>query len=65
MSVPQQNQNKDLYYFAFGSNMNSKVLSERRKVYPKASISATIPGYYLNFDTEAMPYFGKSSNCDY
>ena len=46
-----------LFYFAFGSNMCHTSLTKRRKVTPSKSFPATIDGYFLNFDTIALPYF--------
>ncbi|KAJ3303520.1 thioredoxin-disulfide reductase [Kappamyces sp. JEL0829] len=61
MSVSQARSiGNDLYYFAFGSNMNPRVLTDRRKVKPKHSFPAIIPGYYLNFDTFAFPFLEPS-----
>jgi hypothetical protein len=43
-------------YFAYGSNMNPKVLSGRRKVFPTLSEPGLIQNWYLNFDVVALPY---------
>lgn len=36
--------------------MNSAVLGARRKVYPTESAACRVPGWYLNFDVEGVPY---------
>ena len=40
-----------------GSNMNSAVLGARRQVYPAESCPCYVPGWYLNFNVEGVPYF--------
>ncbi|KAI8894613.1 hypothetical protein BC833DRAFT_530397, partial [Globomyces pollinis-pini] len=46
-----------VWYLAYGSNMNEMVLSGRRSVYPSKSIEVVVPGYYLNFNLKGFPYF--------
>jgi gliotoxin/aspirochlorine biosynthesis gamma-glutamylcyclotransferase len=45
-----------VWYFAYGSNMNPKVLSGRRKVFPTISEPALIRDWYLNFDVVGIPF---------
>jgi len=49
-----------VWYFAFGSNMNPKILSGRRKIYPTKSLPCYLPGWYLNFNTTAIPFLEPS-----
>ncbi|KAJ3077337.1 hypothetical protein HK102_005254 [Quaeritorhiza haematococci] len=59
--VPNTNDdNEYVWYLAYGSNMNPNTLSNRRKVFPKVSKGCTVPGWYLNFDVLALPYFEPS-----
>jgi hypothetical protein len=53
---PSNPTKKMVVYFAYGSNMNPKVLSGRRKVFPTLSEPALIQNWYLNFDVIALPY---------
>ncbi len=45
-----------LWYFAFGSNMDPDVLSNRRNVHPKQSQPCKVVGYVLTFSHRGMPY---------
>ncbi|KXS10771.1 hypothetical protein M427DRAFT_61503 [Gonapodya prolifera JEL478] len=51
MQVIEDNTDADgnVWYFAYGSNMNCKVLSGRRKVFPLASYPARLDGWNLTF----------------
>lgn len=40
---------KTVYYFAYGSNMNTRYLSEHRRVNPQQSLAASIEGYQVRF----------------
>lgn len=37
--------------------MNSQVLGTRRRVFPKESQPCCVPGWYLNFNVEGVPFF--------
>eukprot|EP00959_Pyramimonas_sp_CCMP1952_P278363 5819716-Pyramimonas_sp.AAC.2 len=39
----------DLYYFAYGSNVNTTVLVQRRGVKPKKAVPCVLHGYSLEF----------------
>ncbi|KAL4423211.1 hypothetical protein ABPG77_000003 [Micractinium sp. CCAP 211/92] len=45
-----------VWYFAYGSNMNKKVLSGRRMIKPAASLPAVLPGWQLTFSQLGLPY---------
>ncbi|KAJ9529400.1 hypothetical protein QJQ45_013749 [Haematococcus lacustris] len=49
-------QEGEVWYFAFGSNMNSKILTGRRRVQPLSSVPCTVLGYQLDFNYRAIPY---------
>lgn len=49
-----------LWYFAFGSNMSSKVFRGRRKMHPVSSESAELRGYELVFDHPGLPLLEPS-----
>lgn len=44
------------YYFAFGANMNTRVLHERRGVTPFSSEAAVLSGFRLVFDQPGIPF---------
>eukprot|EP00879_Flechtneria_rotunda_P010973 GHRR01011466.1.p1 GENE.GHRR01011466.1~~GHRR01011466.1.p1 ORF type:complete len:352 (+),score=125.71 GHRR01011466.1:318-1373(+) len=46
----------EVFYFAFGSNMNPKVLISRRRVKPRQSLPCSVPGYMLSFGVQGFPY---------
>ncbi|KAJ1997984.1 hypothetical protein GGI04_005194, partial [Coemansia thaxteri] len=46
-----------IWYLGYGSNMNSKVLSGRRQVFPIKSLPVVVPGYQLTFDMAGLPYW--------
>jgi len=50
----QMNENS-IYYFAYGSNMNPKVLSGMRKVKPKSQRPGILKGYRLSFTLLGAP----------
>ncbi|KAL1917542.1 uncharacterized protein VTP21DRAFT_3935 [Calcarisporiella thermophila] len=45
-----------VWYLAYGSNMNSAVLTGRRKIIPAESIPCVADGYFLSFDYAGLPY---------
>jgi hypothetical protein len=45
----------DAWYFAYGANMASRVLSGRRGVRPTSSEAATLDGFELVFDLRGIP----------
>ncbi|KAF6263169.1 hypothetical protein COO60DRAFT_511779 [Scenedesmus sp. NREL 46B-D3] len=46
----------EVYYFAFGSNMNPAVLTGRRLVQPSQSLPCSLPTHRLSFGVQGMPY---------
>ena len=46
----------DLWYFAYGSNLNAAVFTEKRGINPKSSKVAFLPDYELCFNVLFMPY---------
>ncbi|KAI9149777.1 hypothetical protein H9P43_009956 [Blastocladiella emersonii ATCC 22665] len=52
--------NTHLWYLGYGSNMNPKVLTGRRKVHPVESAPVRVPGYKLTFDCRGFPYLEPS-----
>ncbi len=49
-------QDDPFYYFAFGANMNTRVLRERRGVTPFSSEAAVLSGFRLVFDQPGIPF---------
>ncbi len=47
---------KDLWNFAYGGNMNPKVLSERRGIHPLESVAGVLEGYRLAFNARGFPW---------
>jgi hypothetical protein len=47
----------DVWYFAYGANMSSRVLAGRRGVHPAASEAARLNGHRLVFDLRGVPHF--------
>ncbi|KAG0293576.1 hypothetical protein BGZ96_002621 [Linnemannia gamsii] len=45
-----------IWYLAYGSNMDPKVFSGRRKIQPIESLVVTVPNYWLSFDIGGIPY---------
>jgi hypothetical protein len=45
-----------IWYLAYGSNMDPKVFSGRRKIQPLESLVVTVPNYWLSFDIGGIPY---------
>lgn len=45
-----------VHYLAYGSNMNSKVLSGRRKVFPVASKPCKCPGWVMRYASRGACY---------
>ncbi|WIA28381.1 hypothetical protein OEZ86_010927 [Tetradesmus obliquus] len=46
----------EVYYFAFGSNMNPSVLTGRRMVQPRQSWPCCVPSHRLSFGVQGLPY---------
>ncbi|KAF9919398.1 hypothetical protein BX616_000009 [Lobosporangium transversale] len=47
---------KTVWYLAYGSNMEPKVLTGRRKIKPIESVPVIVPGYWLSFDIGGIPF---------
>ncbi|KAF2106370.1 hypothetical protein BDV96DRAFT_507952 [Lophiotrema nucula] len=47
---------KNVWYFAYGSNMSSTTFREGRGIDPLQSIAVKVPGWRLVFDIFGMPY---------
>jgi hypothetical protein len=47
----------NVWYLAYGSNMNSKVFKGRRKISPMEFHPVRVPGWTLDFHLPSMPYF--------
>ncbi|KAF9123852.1 hypothetical protein BG015_005234 [Linnemannia schmuckeri] len=45
-----------IWYLAYGSNMEPKVFSGRRKIQPLESHVVTVPNYWLSFDIGGIPF---------
>ncbi|KAF9104527.1 hypothetical protein BGX27_010056 [Mortierella sp. AM989] len=45
-----------IWYLAYGSNMDPKVFTGRRKIQPIESKNVIVPGYWLSFDIAGIPY---------
>ncbi|KAF9157270.1 hypothetical protein BGX21_005143 [Mortierella sp. AD011] len=45
-----------IWYLAYGSNMNPKVFTGRRKIQPIESKNVIVPDYWLSFDIGGIPY---------
>ncbi|KAF9922680.1 hypothetical protein FBU30_007212 [Linnemannia zychae] len=45
-----------IWYLAYGSNMDPKVFSGRRKIQPIESHVVNVPNYWLSFDIGGIPY---------
>ncbi|KAF9904134.1 hypothetical protein EC991_003011 [Linnemannia zychae] len=45
-----------IWYLAYGSNMDPKVFSGRRKIKPLESLVVTVPNYWLSFDIGGIPF---------
>ncbi|KAG0235974.1 hypothetical protein BGW42_004429 [Actinomortierella wolfii] len=48
--------NDTVWYLAYGSNMDPKVLTGRRQVKPIESIPVKVPDYWLSFDIAGLPF---------
>ncbi|KAL4434298.1 hypothetical protein ABPG75_000739 [Micractinium tetrahymenae] len=46
----------NVWYFAYGSNMNKKVFSGRRMIQPAESLPAVLQGWQLTFSQLGLPY---------
>ncbi|KAL9655760.1 hypothetical protein ABK040_004987 [Willaertia magna] len=55
-----EQQQSDVYYFAFGANMATRVLTGRRKVHPKESHPCYVNNFELSFCMKGVPYFEPS-----
>ncbi|KAF9579229.1 hypothetical protein BGW38_004596 [Lunasporangiospora selenospora] len=47
---------KTVWYLAYGSNMDPKVFTGRRKIHPIESRPVIVPEYWLSFDIGGLPY---------
>ncbi|KAG0048734.1 hypothetical protein BGZ83_006337 [Gryganskiella cystojenkinii] len=56
MPVPASSSDGTIWYLAYGSNMDPKVLSGRRKIKPLESKPVIVPGYWLSFDIGGLPF---------
>ena len=54
--TPPAGEEADIWYYAFGSNINKKVFEGRRMIKPAESSPAVLPGYRLCFNMPGMPY---------
>ncbi|KAL0484498.1 gamma-glutamyl cyclotransferase domain-containing protein [Acrasis kona] len=54
---------ENVWYLAYGSNMNSKVFKGRRQIKPMQSMAARVPGWTLDFHLPSMPYFEPGMAC--
>ncbi|KAG0201225.1 hypothetical protein BGX28_005903 [Mortierella sp. GBA30] len=45
-----------LWYLAYGSNMDPRVLTGRRKIQPLESKTVVVPEYWLSFDVGGIPF---------
>jgi len=50
-----------VWNFAYGSNMGSLSLTERRKIYPVESHPAILTGYMLSFNYKSIPFINPAS----
>lgn len=46
----------EVWYFAYGSNMNTKTLTGRRMVRPRQSVPCMVPDHTLSFGVLGFPY---------
>ena len=53
---PAAGSTHQVVYFAYGSNMNPKVFTDRRKVQPTASKPAVLEGHVLSFRLPGIPF---------
>ncbi|KAG0361548.1 hypothetical protein BG005_007967 [Podila minutissima] len=53
---PEPNDEDTLWYLAYGSNMDPKVLTDRRKITPLESLPVIVPEYWLSFDIGGVPF---------
>ena len=56
-STPSSSSEEVVWYFAFGSNMASRVLIGRRQVQPMESHPCVVEGYDLVFNMRGLPFF--------
>ncbi|KAG0355646.1 hypothetical protein BC939DRAFT_456021 [Gamsiella multidivaricata] len=50
------NNTPTIWYLAYGSNMDPKVLTGRRKIQPIESRPVIVPNYWLSFDIGGIPF---------
>ncbi|KAG0207151.1 hypothetical protein BGX28_001541 [Mortierella sp. GBA30] len=55
IAIPESTQ-KTIWYLAYGSNMDPKVFSGRRKIQPLESKPVIVPDYWLSFDIGGIPF---------
>ncbi|KAJ3365985.1 hypothetical protein GGF32_007485 [Allomyces javanicus] len=58
--APAATEGEFVWYLGYGSNMNPKVLTGRRKVVPVESVPVRVPGYKLTFDCPGFPFVEPS-----
>lgn len=46
----------EVWYLAYGSNMNPQVLTGRRRVRPQQSLPCCVPGFTLSFGVQGFPW---------
>ncbi|KAF9426339.1 hypothetical protein BGZ94_006654 [Podila epigama] len=54
--MPEPVQNETIWYLAYGSNMDPKVFTGRRKINPLESVPVIVPDYWLSFDIAGIPF---------
>ncbi|KAI9025599.1 hypothetical protein DFJ74DRAFT_45284 [Hyaloraphidium curvatum] len=55
-SVAAADETGHCWYLSYGSNNNSKVLSGRRKVFPKESVPVKVPGWVMRYAARGAPF---------
>ena len=51
---------RELWYFAYGANMDRATLVDRRRIEPAEVLSASLEGYELVFDQKGIPWVEPS-----
>jgi hypothetical protein len=54
MSMPKPSDS--VWYFAYGSNMNSETFQSHRGIVPMEAVPVRVPGWTLTFDIYGIPY---------
>ncbi|KAF9429029.1 hypothetical protein BGZ76_001950 [Entomortierella beljakovae] len=52
----QEEEPETIWYLAYGSNMDPKILTGWRKIQPIESKLVVVPGYWLSFDFNGVPF---------